>query len=311
MRRSLIGLLLIFTLLLSGSRSLQGAIEIESLTIDVWPEFDRPDVLVIYHINLALQFQNFSQRMSLRIPREAGKPFALASRSVDGVLYDIKDYETSLDGDWVRVNFIPTGSEIQLEYYDTRLQKDGKLRSYEYRWPGDYSVKSLGIQIQQPVNAANLVTTPPIGTGKLGNDGLTYYSFIWGRVDSGTSFILKLGYEKNDNQLTMDTNQQQVKPALPIANNNSTPSVFQDTIPWLLGLLGIVMIIGVVIWYWRTDLKTNQQRSHRRRSEQKKPENSHPATQNQGASVFCQQCGKKAASGDVFCRACGTKLRYE
>ena len=109
----------------------QDTLLINQLQIDIWPEYDRPDVLVIYRI-IVSSSNPLPIQMEMRIPLEANKPFNLAGKDINGMLYNL-DYTTRMVGEWILVSFTTPSPEIQLEYYDPRLKINGTLRSFEYR----------------------------------------------------------------------------------------------------------------------------------------------------------------------------------
>ena len=65
----------------------QQDIPFSSVEVDLWPEFDRPTMLVIYHITLPAQAK-LPAPMSLRIPASVGTPNAVAAKQPDGALVD-------------------------------------------------------------------------------------------------------------------------------------------------------------------------------------------------------------------------------
>lgn len=287
----------------------QASLEIETLQIDLWPEYDRPDVLVIYHITISAT-SKLPAQMSLRIPREASAPYNVAMKDVDGMLYNLK-YDQAVDGEWLRVSFIASSSEIQIEYYDPRLTRDGNTRQFAYRWPGDYRVTNLQFRLQQPFNATGMQLTNPalkIDGGMLGDDGLTYYLIpVGGVLETGTTLDLPFTYSKPDTALS--SSQAPVKPV----STGTNPTTLSSTLLPGGNLLWLgaatVLILGGVIWYWQQHRANGETapRRGRRHSAKVRSQNAVQVPVNQ--VIYCHQCGKRAASGDVFCRACGARLR--
>jgi len=125
------------------------------MQIALWPEYDRPSVLVIYRIVLADQV-SLPTRLSLRIPASAGEPNAVAEIDVAaGGLVNVA-YARQVSGDWATLDFTVRSPEIQVEYYDPALDRQDVSRHFEYLWPGDYTIQALSIEIQQPLGASNL-----------------------------------------------------------------------------------------------------------------------------------------------------------
>lgn len=72
------GLWLFFFFLSVPVRAQQG-VTFESVQIDLWPEYDRPDMLVVYRFVLAADAQ-LPTELSLRIPAAAGTPNAASDQ---------------------------------------------------------------------------------------------------------------------------------------------------------------------------------------------------------------------------------------
>ncbi len=306
MRKWIHALILMAVLLIpTTAHSQEGQAKFSFIEVDLWPEYDRPDMLVIYRITLSSETPP-PVEMSLRIPAAAGKPNAVAARQMDGVLIDMV-HETRIVGEWEYIDFTATTPEIQVEYYDPALEKLEGARHFEYVWPGGYAVDSMTILVQQPIGASDLRISPAMGSGVIGNDGLTYYSTEVGSLLAGQSVRVSLDYRKDTDALTVES--LTVQPSAPIAESPSTSPDLLQLLPWIIGVLGAVLIVGGLWWYWRTGQQRPLPKSRRpRRSHASRltPEMEQPGPQ---GDIYCHQCGNRAHSGDRFCRACGTQLR--
>ncbi len=137
--------LLVFTilfLLIPMGVSAQEAIVIDLLQVEFWPEYDQPEMLVIYKIELSADTV-LPATLSLRIPAAAGEPFVLF---VEG--FGEPAYQRQVEGDWAVLTFTAQSSIIQLEYYDPGLSKQGDQRSFTYTWSGDYAVNTFQLIAQ-------------------------------------------------------------------------------------------------------------------------------------------------------------------
>jgi hypothetical protein len=290
----------------------QSAVTLDSVFVDVWPEYDQPSVLVIYHITLASSV-TLPASMTVRIPTAVAKPYAVAMQDQNG-LYDLK-YTLAGAGEWIEVQFTTPLPEVRIEYYDPSLKKTGTQRDFTFRWPADYTVQNLSVKVQQPIGATNISFRPDIGAGRADSDGLTYFTLVAGKVDAGSTFDLSMGYDKATDTLTNPEQFQAAQPNQPIDANTSGRITLMKgvtTTPLQLVLLGLglLLIIGGLLWYWqagrftraRADAGDGGRRRHRSAREGGEPEEV-------AEEVYCHQCGKKAGANDTFCRACGTKLR--
>lgn len=304
MRRWINVFLLFFLLICASTVRAQSTPIINLLRIEIWPEFDRPDVLIIYHLTLTEE-TTLPARLTLRIPMEAGKPFNVAMQDVDGLLYTL-EYSTSTDGDWIRITFITPSPDVQLEYYDPDLKIIEKQRIYDYVWPGDYPVNSLSVRIQQPISATNMMITPDMGGGAPSKDGLTYYNALLGAKKSDEPLSISFTYQKPDNILSSSLEPVQSVEAVGPLVIESRP--FANFLPWVFAGMGVLLIAGGATWYWRTGRASKKQSPKLHPSKNSQPgEEAHPSSNPQ--EVYCFQCGKRATPGDLFCRSCGARLR--
>jgi hypothetical protein len=296
----LFSMILLFVPVLT--RAQQG-ITLTFVEVDLWPEFDRPTMLVIYHITLPAQ-AGLPVSMSLRIPAAVGTPNAVAVKQPDGALITVP-YTQQTDGDWSRLVFQATAKEVQVEYYDPGLQKSADQRHFEYTWPGDYAVDAFDIEVQQPTGATEVQFKPGTVTARQGDDNLKYYRMNVGSLTLGQQFQITVDYKKSTEELSASS--VPVEPSGPLNDPNSGIASMTSILPWFLGGVGLFLIVGGGVWYWVTGRqKGGPQRGLHRRN---KPAESQAADNAEGSNIYCYQCGKRASIGDRFCRTCGTELR--
>lgn len=302
--KRIFALLLIFVIWSVPTVRAQEVPSLDTLTIDLWPEYDDPGVLVIYKAILSPQV-TLPAEVTFRIPVQAGEPSAVAVGPDPNSVADVV-YDTQVMGDWIDVSFIATTPAIQFEYYDPGLVKDGSQRSYRYEWPGDLAVNSITAQIQHPIGASNVTVAPAAGRVIQGGDGFAYNIIEVGALQAGIPFEINLSYQKDSDALSIQS--LQIQPSATLSPGSVGMLNLGQWWIWLLAALGLFMIGGGGYWYWRlsrqeTPLK--KERRHRRAAPQATPE---ALAEN---AVYCHQCGKRASAGDRFCRSCGTRLRTE
>jgi hypothetical protein len=284
----------------------QQPLDFSAVEVALWPEYDRPSVLVIYRITLSPQ-ASLPVEVRLRIPAYAGPPNAVASRTPDGSLYNLL-YEQENLGEWSELVFQATTPELQIEYYDTKLVKEGQERHFEYTWPGDYAVNAFQIQVQQPRNAGQMLISPSLGSGAVGEDGMIYFTSDIGPLTEGQSFSISVDYQKPDDELSAAG--VPVQASGPLDDSASGRWTLNSALPYILGIFGLALIGGGAYWYWQSGQEKSapkRKRGTRRKSSQV---DDRPVA-NEGSHIYCHQCGKRAAAGDRFCRSCGTQLRRE
>ncbi len=307
LKRFFIFTTLISLFLVSGARA-QGPIRLAEVEVDLWPEYDRPDVLVIYHVKLPTD-ATLPVDVIVQIPSTAGEPHAVAVRQLDGALLNAA-YERQVEGEWAFIKVTATMPEIQLEYYDTQIEREDDWRYYTYTWLSDYAVETMRIVIQQPTGASQMRVEPDLGSfTQIQGDPMQYYAMEIGSPKAGEPVGVDLTYFKDSDVLSIES--LQVQPSSPINGNTGEQAAIITLLPWLIGILGVLLLAGGALWYWQLSKAESQPVSQKRNRKPKavikSPEQ--VSAENGSQGIYCHQCGKRAASGDRFCRVCGTKLR--
>lgn len=300
----LLGLLLSLLLVIFPARA-QSNVTFSSMQIDLWPEYDRPEMLVVVRMTLASDVQ-LPASLSIRIPAAAGDPSALAQASTGGTLMNIVDFTSVVDGDWTVLQFQATEREVQIEYYDPSLQKDGVNRSYRYQWPGGYDISQVTLLVQQPIGATEMEILPRLPDLQVGDKGVVYYRGELGAFSADESFERSIAYKKDSDSLSIEFLQIDSPPV----NEDTTGRVsLVNIIPWGLGLVGVIVIAAGVYWYWSTEKRANPTAPKKTKRSRQKRASESEEDEGPERQIYCHECGKRASSSDKFCRSCGTKLR--
>lgn len=291
----LLALLVVVTsLLLPQTGRAQDEVLLGALEVDLWPEYDQPDMLVIYKVTL--QPESPPVPLTFRIPKVVGDPVVAIRDPEDGNLYEIS-YTQVVGSEWLEISFQVNTAMFQLEYYD-RLPRQGLARQYKYVWPGDYDVISAAIITQQPSEASDMQFSGSVASF-MGEDKLIYYAHQIGTLSKGQAYDFSLSYEKSTHTLTAD--KQKARPA-----DKLPESMWNRGLPWALGVLALALIGGGVYVYWRSGQPHRGDKKPRRRKTASRADGEAGEAD---SGVYCHRCGRRAALNDVFCRSCGTKLR--
>ena len=183
--------LLLAMLLLPIVGTAQSEPQVASLEIAIWPDYDRPEALVIYQVRLAMDTPSPAM-LSLPIPADVGQPHAVAAWYPDGSLDDSVTWSTTPQGDWTLVEVATETNGVWLEFYDD-LTMDGGRRSYAYSWPGGIEVDSLNFEVLHPVGARDVLVTPEGDVSK-GPDGLNYSRLDLGARGAEQDFSIEISY---------------------------------------------------------------------------------------------------------------------
>ena len=341
------GLVLCAAGLLAAPARAQQPVSLASLDISLWPEFDKPSVLVIMDGQVAASV-TLPASLSIRIPAAAGAPNAVAVVGTDGGLFQ-SPYTTSQAGGDIIIAFTTSSAGFRVEYYDPSLVINGDARTFGLRWKSDFAIQAVAVRVQEPYGARGLTGQPALVSVGAGQYGLTEYTASLGSLPAGGTVSFDLGYAKTGSTLSATavavanaSSVSSTQPA-PAANNASGQ-------PWLWGiaLAGLVLAAGGGVWYWRFSPAARHQTGKRRAPTPSRhrsgPKARSPrsggslamararaksaaaaeaagkpapavtkvaemATNKDEPARFCPQCGRRHQTGDRFCRQCGAPVR--
>jgi len=265
---------------------------IDSLDIDIWPDYDRASVLVLLTGTLPGDTQ-FPVSVTLPLP-EVAQLNAVARIDIkDGNMKD--DIFSSTDPPGT-LTFITSDLRFRVEYYLPYTVVKNQ-RSFNYTWLADITVNNFQLRVQRPTSASTLNTEPATSNVVRDGDGFDYYIFPARAVPAGQPFPLNVDYEMPTAQLSATSlspqNTSIQTPAIP-----ATPSTGSG-INWALAatVTGGLIIIVALIW---------QIASRRPSPNIRKPIDSRVERQSQ--AKFCHNCGEPIDEDDIFCRGCGSEL---
>jgi hypothetical protein len=155
--------------------------------------------------------------------------------------------------------------------------------------------------VLEPADTTSLTTTPSLISIEQ-KDGLKYFHGDPVKLASGEQFTLNLEYQKTTDALI--TSSQGVQPAAPVDANTTGRVSLNNYLPYVIGGLGVIMIVGGLVYYWQSGRKGGAKKSRRR-------QNAHTEPEEAQSDIYCAQCGTRAHGGDRFCRTCGSRIRQQ
>ena len=265
----------------------KGDARLESMQIEIWPEYDRPAALVILRGELAADV-GLPAAVSLRIPASSGGPAAVAyAAAKKGRLLNLA-HDRSDAGEFMALRFTVPERFFHVEFYD-RIATGNSARSYRYLWPGDLPVSWLDVVVQEPAGASGISVLPALDEKAAGSDGLQYRSAQLGPAKQGAPLPIEIQYTKTDPRTSAEILKlgASIPPAEAIK-----PAAVKDASALYIALAAVALLSAAAVavyFFWQ-----------RRRSL--------PRGSTAGGAVFCAKCGNAAATGDRFCSKCGVAL---
>ena len=274
-----------------GTGALKGNPRLSNLSIQIWPEYDRPAALVILNGELPVGAA-LPAVVSLRLSAATGGPHAVAAATGEGATPFNVPYERENAGDFITLKFETPQRFFHVEFYEP-LATGTPERNFTYVWPGDLAADRVTLVLQQPAGATGLSALPVLDAASAGQDGLSYRSAELGALEAGTPLPITVRYTKADAR----TSAEILRPKAPdpLATQGFFPpptSADSKGLPgWILASAGaavLAILAGGSIFWWRRRNKMSAA----------------PA----GGVRFCTKCGAKPSAGDRFCAKCGARL---
>lgn len=292
MKQRCLFLILLVALILPAAGHTQGkATAIDSLTVELWPDYDRASVLVLLTGALPAD-TTLPATITLPIPETAQLNAVARIDSSDGQMKDDISSSPVPDG----LSFITPDLRFRLEYY-LPYAVNNNQRTFNFSWLAAISVNKFKLKVQRPLFASQLATEPVSINIFSGEDGFTYYAFSEQVVPAGQSFSVRVNYTMIKDQLSVErlappsTGVQ--KPELP-----STAKTGADVNWPLLAVVAGALII-VMVFVWKIAI---------RRAESKRPIAHNADAKKESYLKFCSNCDNPVGRDDRFCSKCGAGL---
>jgi len=265
---------------------------IDSLDIEIWPDYDKPSVLVLLTGTLPRDTR-LPASVTLPLPETAQLNAVARIDSNDGVMKDDIFSSPEPSG---KLTFITPDLGFRVEYY-LPYTVNNNQRSFDYTWTAAIPVNNFQLRVQQPTSASTLNTEPAAANVVRSGDGFDYHTFPARAVPAGQPFSLYVDYKITAAQLSATSlpspSTSIQSPALPVTQSTGSG------INWALVAIvtGGLIIIVALIW---------QIASRRPSPNIRTPVDS--GVEKKSRAKFCRNCGEPIYEGDRFCSGCGSKL---
>jgi hypothetical protein len=299
MRKWLVFVLLLGILVFATPAGAQGGVNLNTVNIGLWSEYDQPSMLVIHEFLLD-ENTPLPAKVTVRFPQD-GNLIAAAYKDQSGQLITTEVENSETQGSWQTVTLnVESYAPYRIEYYQP-LTRDGKQRSFTYQWFGDYPVKEFNLAAQIPSDSTN-ISSDPAFTNTTKQDEFLIGTLTQNDLQMGQAGEFKLSYERESETVSKPANSANIQPSEPIGPNTAG-RISTDTLPWIIGGIGLILIGLALFFYWRSTQETEEKSRRRRRSGNRQDQ------EEGGEPAYCHDCGARANPGDRFCRTCGSKLR--
>ncbi|MCH7819912.1 MAG: zinc ribbon domain-containing protein [Candidatus Marinimicrobia bacterium] len=285
----------IFVFLLPGMNqnyASENLTEVSSLKIDLWPEYDKPMVLVMIDGWIA---ESVELPIEVRLSVMEGGSVHMGCSITPAGGHIHESFKEGTDGDGNYVTFVLRERQFHLEYYYNSF-RDTPFRKFDYYFKSPFNISNVQVEIKEPLGSTGFILNPPSKFPMKNRSGITIHSLNIGEVKIGEEIIISAEYSKND--------------LIPSNKRVNKFSSTVDTYKFLTILFGSILFIllGYAAFRW-SSAPSNTDKKHKKKS--KKHKNRQPImskSTDQNRINFCFQCGNELKSPFHYCGVCGTKI---
>lgn len=289
----LLGMLFVFPNFVSA----QSNLTLVNVSVQLWPEYDHPSMLVITDFEVPAE-SILPVKLTFRVPKDANL-VAVANYTADGGLSNAVFEGPTDDGEWQSFTVTLESTTARFEYYQP-ITFNGDQRIFSYLWDEAYAVDAFSVRVLEPADTTSLTTTPNLASTEQ-RDGLKYFYGDPVKLANGEQFTLNLEYQKSSDKLIASA--PGVQPVSPVDENTPGRVSLNNYLPYVIGGLGVIMIVGGLVYYLRSGSAVSKKSRRRQRV--------NANTEDSESGVYCAQCGTRAHGGDRFCRVCGSRIRQQ
>lgn len=282
-----IWILVLTTSLVPLAAGAQEAItQLSGVRVDLWPDLDRPSVLVLITANLPA---GVAYPATVRITLPV-KPNAVAYVTGDGQMLNAP-FETLSEGNTYLIEVETAEPTVRIEYYFD-YSRAGDAVDFTYRWLGGVAVDQMVIMFREP--SMTTAVNPDARFADIGilPDGQRYHQWEAGSVGADETIAAEFSYVAPPPVVSSTTsatsNSSFAGTTAPLQKESDS------NLPVILAGAGGLLLGAGLGWAL----------CHQRRTLRRVPQRAQAAT-----AAFCHQCGARQKRGDAFCRQCGTRLR--
>lgn len=244
--------LVLFSLVFGSKAALAETsnVEIIQVEIQVMPEYDTPDILLIYHPEFKnTSDQPYAGELVWNVPKGSKNHIVVDRGQGQGdshVQISVKPGDKMDQLVWKLTTPIPPGETrlAQIEYYYNNLQGNPD-KTFAYDFISEYPVTQANVVVFRPLKASNFILTPDYGQPQPTGDGFSIYSKQFSNLKLGDKVELKGSYTKSDpNPSVAPPSQQQG--GLPAGQTPQSKRTSAAVV--MLFLAAFVAVIGLIIY---------------------------------------------------------------
>lgn len=238
-----------------GSGGSSKDLSIGRMKVAVMPEYDDPSILAIYDGKFE-EVSSYPIKTSFLIPKGSVISDA-CSLSHEGQHF-CQLYRTVNKGDYDEVSLLLPYPNFYLSFHTPRFDTKVEKKGFDYLIKANHAVKTMEVDIQQPLRSTAFNISPPanaVASEKDGSisviKGFNHFVYRLEGVSKGQESAFMINYIKSDPNPSVDIKYTSMK----TPQTQSTPYEALRNVKTAIYLLfgtGALFIVVVVVWYLRS-----------------------------------------------------------
>lgn len=238
-----------------GSGLLTTDLSIGRMKVAIMPEYDDPSVLVVYDGKFE-EVSSYPIKTSFLIPKGSVISDA-CSLSHEGQHF-CQLYRTVNRGAHDEVSLLLPYPNFYLSFHTPRLDIEKEKKELNYLIKANHPIKTLEIDIQQPLRSTEFKILPPGGAAHLEKGdaisvikGFNHFTYKLEGVAKGQESTFNIAYLKSDPNPSVDIKYT----AMRTPQTQSAPYEGQRNIKAIIYVLfgtGVLCIAAVAAWFFRS-----------------------------------------------------------
>ncbi|MDO8463892.1 MAG: hypothetical protein Q7S46_01375 [Gallionella sp.] len=233
-------------------------LSIGRMKVSVMPEYDDPSVLAIYDGKFE-DASSYPIKTSFLIPKGSVISDA-CSLSHEGQHF-CQLYKTVNRGAHDEVNLLLPYPNFYLSFHTPQLDIKREKKELDYLIKANHSIKTLEVDIQQPLRSTEFSITPPVGAAILEKSGtisvikgFNHFAYKLEGVSKDQEYAFRIGYIKSDPKPSVDIKYTSMQ----TPPTRTAPYETQRNIKVVVYLVfgaGALGVLAVAWWFFRSRKK--------------------------------------------------------
>ena len=230
-------------------------LSIGRMKVAIMPEYDDPSILAIYDGKFE-DVSSYPIKTSFLIPKGSVISDA-CSLSHEGQHF-CQLYKTANRGEHDEVSLLLPYPNFYLSFHTPRFNVKGERKEFNYLIKANHHIKTIEVDIQQPLRSTAFNISPPAGAAVPENvgtisaiKGFNHFIYKLEGVSKGQESAFKIGYIKSDPKPSVDIKYTSMKnPPTQTAPYETQRNI--KTIIYIIFGTGAFGIMAVAAWLFRS-----------------------------------------------------------